>query len=460
MVKTPRARHSSRKKEPVTIELAPDQVSRLSDPAGSEIPEEPISRPAPSVSPEETTAQGGNEDMATKAEAVEDPGGDRTEPPSSRPGAYYTADDETSSPEITGPAPVSGAASRGGFGRALAAGIAGGVIALVLAGGLQRAGLIPALGNADEGQTLQSLRADVDALEQKVSAIDSGAVDAETIKQALQPANKRIGELAADLDKVKKDVAAARSADASGGSANSASLKSVEDRLAKLEQSLAAASKETPSAQAVDALGRKVDTLGQAAASNSDALGKLQERVSALDGKLAKQADEPNATAAVAASALKSAVERGGSFTAELDMFAAVAPGTPELADLRAFAAKGVPTRARLAAEVGTAAEKMLDATRETPDGDAGIVDRLLSSARSLVRVQPVGKVEGDSVGARIARFRNAVAGGDLAGAAEDYDALPEKAKAAGADFMSGLQARLKVDALAQKALASVLKTG
>ena len=45
-----------------------------------------------------------------------------------------------------------------------------------------------------------------------------------------------------------------------------------------LEQSLAAASKETPSAQAVDALGRKVDTLGQAAASNSDALGKLQER--------------------------------------------------------------------------------------------------------------------------------------------------------------------------------------
>jgi hypothetical protein len=52
------------------------------------------------------------------------------------------------------------------------------------------------------------------------------------------------------------------------------------------------------------------------------------------------------------------------------------------------------------------------------------------------------------------------VTGGDLAKAAEEYAALPEKAKAAGADFMAGLQARLKVDALAQKALASALKTG
>ena len=55
---------------------------------------------------------------------------------------------------------------------------------------------------------------------------------------------------------------------------------------------------------------------------------------------------------------------------------------------------------------------------------------------------------------------RDAVTGGDLAKAAEEYDALPDRAKAAGADFMAGLQARLKVDALAQKALASALKTG
>jgi hypothetical protein len=102
----------------------------------------------------------------------------------------------------------------------------------------------------------------------------------------------------------------------------------------------------------------------------------------------------------------------------------------------------------------------MLEAGRQAAASDGGVVDRLLASARSLVRVRPVGDVEGDGVSARIARFRNAVTGGDLARAAEEYGALPDKAKAAGADFMAGLQARLKVDALAQKALASALKAG
>jgi hypothetical protein len=210
----------------------------------------------------------------------------------------------------------------------------------------------------------------------------------------------------------------------------------------------------------VDALGEKVASLDRAAAANSDALGKLEQSVAALGGKVAEQANEPHATAAIAASALKSAIDRGGSFAAELDLFAAVAPGTPELGELRALAARGVPTRAQLAAEVGPVADGMLEAGRQAAASDGGVVDRLLASARSLVRVRPVGDVEGDGVSARIARFRNAVTGGDLARAAEEYGALPDKAKAAGADFMAGLQARLKVDALAQKALASALKAG
>jgi hypothetical protein len=210
----------------------------------------------------------------------------------------------------------------------------------------------------------------------------------------------------------------------------------------------------------VAALGQKVASLDRTAAANSDALKKLEQSVAALGGRVAEQANEPHATAAIAASALKSAIDRGGSFAAELEMFAAVAPDTPELGELRALAAKGVPTRAQLAAEVGQVTDKMQDAARPTPAGNGGVIDRLLSSARSLVRVRPVGNAEGDGVAARIARFRNAVTGGDLAKAAGEYAALPEKAKAAGADFMAGLQARLKVDALAQKALASSLKTG
>jgi hypothetical protein len=454
MVKTPRARHSSRKKEPVTIELGPDQVSRLADSA--EAAEE---NAAEAFTPESGTAAtpgaGATGEAAPTAEALDsDVLSDRP----STTASYYGAD--SASPPAGDPEPARPSSSTGGFGRPLAAGIAGGVIALLLAGGLQWAGLLPALGDAGDAAALQSLREDVGALEQKVAAFDAGAVDAETIKQALAPVGKRIDGLAGDLDKVKQDAAAATSAAASGGSAAAAALKDMRDRLAKLEEHVAAASKAGATTQTVDALGEKVASLDRAAAANSDALGKLEQSVAALGGKVAEQANEPHATAAIAASALKSAIDRGGSFAAELDLFAAVAPGTPELGELRALAARGVPTRAQLAAEVGPVADGMLEAGRQAAASDGGVVDRLLASARSLVRVRPVGDVEGDGVSARIARFRNAVTGGDLARAAEEYGALPDKAKAAGADFMAGLQARLKVDALAQKALASVLKAG
>jgi hypothetical protein len=454
MVKTPRARHSSRKKEPVTIELGPDQVSRLADSA--EAAEE---NAAEAFTPESGTAAtpgaGATGEAAPTAEALDsDVLSDRP----STTASYYGAD--SASPPAGDPEPARPSSSTGGFGRPLAAGVAGGVIALLLAGGLQWAGLLPALGDAGDAAALQSLREDVDALEQKVAAFDAGAVDAETIKQALAPVDKRIDGLAGDLDKVKQDAAAATSAAASGGSAAAAALKDMRDRLAKLEEHVAAASKAGATTQTVDALGEKVASLDRAAAANSDALGKLEQSVAALGGKVAEQANEPHATAAIAASALKSAIDRGGSFAAELDLFAAVAPGTPERGELRALAARGVPTRAQLAAEVGPVAGGMLGAGRQAAASDGGVVDRLLASARSLVRVRPVGDVEGDGVSARIARFRNAVTGGDLAKAAEEYGALPDKARAAGADFMAGLQARLKVDALAQKALASVLKAG
>jgi hypothetical protein len=452
MVKTPRARHSSRKKGPVTIELGPDQVSRLSDSVEPKAAETTTAHSA--YSPDESTAPAGDEQAATNADAVEDKGDDRAEARSG--GAYYAADDDAPSPEAAGSAQVASIAPQGSFGRSLAAGVAGGVIALLLAGGLQWAGLVPALGNAEDAASLQSLRADINGLEQKVAAFDAGTIDAETIRQALAPVDKRMGQLAADLDKVKTDAATVRPA----GALDSGALKSVQDRLAAVEQSVTAAGKALPSTQTVDALGQKVDALDKAAAGNGQELRKLQERVAALGGKVAEQASEPNATAAIAASALKSAIERGGSFTAELDTFAAVAPGTPELGELRALAAKGVPTRAQLSTEVGGVADRMLEATRDVPSSDAGVVDRLLASARSLVKVHPVGSVEGDGVAARIARFRNAVTGGDLTGASVEYDALPEKAKAAGVDFMARLQARVKVDALAQKALASALKTG
>jgi hypothetical protein len=460
MVKTPRARHSSKKKEPVTIELGPEEVSRLTD---SPTQPEMQAGSGPSTPPEEDIAataetpetEEEREEYADLRGAENDAGEDR--PRGFRAGSFDSWDAEAASaPSEEAPRP----AQRNGIGPALAAGVAGGVIALAIAGALQWAGLIPALGGSGNDAPLQSLRSEVEQLRQRVASFDQGAVNASTIRNALAPVNKRIDGLAGEVGRLKSDAADAKSAAATGVSAGSAALKDVQDRLAKLEQSVSAASKAAPSTEAVDALGRKVDTLGQKAAGNSETLQKLQADVEALNKKVAEQASEPRATAAVAASALKSAIDNGGSFSAELEMFAAAAPDAPELDQLRQLAAKGVPTRAQLASRVGQVADRMLEATRAPADGDAGVLGRLLDSARSLVKVRPVGKAEGDSVPARITRFENAVTAGDLARAADEYNSLPEKAKAAGAGFMTDLEARLKVDQLAQKALAGALKKG
>jgi hypothetical protein len=56
--------------------------------------------------------------------------------------------------------------------------------------------------------------------------------------------------------------------------------------------------------------------------------------------------------------------------------------------------------------------------------------------------------VEGTSPEAVVARIEDAVRNGDLATAAREWDALPEPAKAAGAQFKQKLDARLHVENL------------
>src|SRR5690606_22498128 len=113
----------------------------------------------------------------------------------------------------------------------------------------------------------------------------------------------------------------------------------------------------------------------------------------------------------VAASALKSAVESGSSFTDELETYAAIATDDPSIEALRPFAAEGIPTRAALSAEASQAAKQMLVATR--PATQDGVVDRLMASARSLITVRPVGNVEGDDPASIVARMETAVTDGD-----------------------------------------------
>jgi hypothetical protein len=124
---------------------------------------------------------------------------------------------------------------------------------------------------------------------------------------------------------------------------------------------------------------------------------------------------------------------------------------------LRAYAEKGVPTRTEIASQMDNAANAMV-AAAEPVDNNAGFFQRLLSSAESLVKVRPIGAVEGKGVPETVARMEVAVNQGDYAKALAEYGTLPEPVKAAGADFAGRLKARLDVEAQIDALISGAMK--
>ena len=106
---------------------------------------------------------------------------------------------------------------------------------------------------------------------------------------------------------------------------------------------------------------------------------------------------------------------------------------------------------------MNAAADAMVQAGR-TVDPNAGFLDRLWQSAQSLIKVRPVGEIEGTGVPATVARIEAAVAAGDYAKALAEYETLPADAKAAGAAFMGKVRTRLAADQAVDKALAAALR--
>ena len=101
-------------------------------------------------------------------------------------------------------------------------------------------------------------------------------------------------------------------------------------------------------------------------------------------------------------------------------------------------------------------ANAIVDSVNRT-DPNQSWSDRLMTSAKSLVKVRPVGNIEGDSVEAIAARMEDKVKNGDLPGAAAQWNDLPASAKQASAAFKQALEARIRVEDLVGSALSKAI---
>ena len=355
--------------------------------------------------------------------------------------------DDAPAAQIVEPAKVETAQARRGTG-ALTGGLVGAVLALAGAYGLQSSGLLPIQTNATS------------AVSDRVSALEAA------IASGTSNEGEKLAALSEEMSTLKDSVAALSQA---------AGNTSVADRVTALEQSASLATPATNGAE-MTALASRLATLeskvgeadesafNEALTTIKNALATeisgLKSDVSALKTQITEQASEPGLAAAVAATALRAAVDRGGAFAAELENLAAVQPDAPAIAALRSFAASGVPTRQVLTSEFEDAAQAMMAAS-EPLDPNATMFTKLMDSAKGLVKVRPVGTLEGNSAAARIARIGEALGKGDDAAVASEFAALPAPSRSAGAAFMERFNSRAEADRLIEEAVrAASVKAG
>jgi hypothetical protein len=133
---------------------------------------------------------------------------------------------------------------------------------------------------------------------------------------------------------------------------------------------------------------------------------------------------------AVAASALRGAVERGDAFAGELAIVKPFAPDAGAIAVLEPFAASGVPANNALGHELAALVRPVLRAAGATPP-NAGFLDRLQANAEKLVRIRPVGEeAKGDDRAAILTRAEQRASQGSIPGARAELNRLPPEARA------------------------------
>jgi hypothetical protein len=411
-------RRSKSDQEPLTIDLEVSSVAsdEKTETAAEQTVEATATEPATAVS--EDVASRIAEDNAAEAERV------ATE---AQTDASETADDartqaaaaafaeEPDHTETYSQAAAHQPPPKTSSSGALAAGILGGLITLLAAGGLQYAGIFPSL-SPERASSDAGLSAEIEAIKTQLAQAPAASAPAD-----LGPLEQRLAAL-------EKSPA---------GGADSAALKaqvdSLTNELAALKSELADARQST-----------------QASAS------ELASRLDAAEKKIEEPASDVQLARAVAVTALKTAIDRGGPFLAELDALKSVSADDPAVSGLAGDAATGVVSRADLIRDFPAAADSMLAATRGT-DPNQGIFGRLVDSASSAIRVRPVGSVEGTAPEAIVARIENKLANGDLKGAALEWETLPAEAKSADEGFKAKLDQRLRVEGLIDSAVAGAM---
>jgi hypothetical protein len=405
-----------RKRPPTVIDLPATEIPP--EPAAAEPPMEAKAEEAapPTVMPADTTPNQTAQEAAFEQASFEPPPPPPPEPP--RAEAEPAPDRKPSFAFVT-ERPSWSTAAPG------IAGVAGGIAVALL---FWLAGAFPGGPSAgpDPGPRLAAIEKQLNDLAARPAPAnaDPKAVDPKTVDDIATRLSKIEGAQAAPRAPVTDPVVLGRL------NAAEAATKSLADNAAALSRR----------AEATDA------TIRDTGAGIESRIGTLTATLTDVQNaaRAAAAGSDRASRLAIAASALRNAVERGDPFAAELAVVKPLAPDAGAAALLEPFAAAGVPAAAALGQELAALVRPMLRASGE-PSPDGGFLDRLQANAQKLVRIRPVDEEPGgDERAAILARVEQRAAQGNLAGAAAELDKLPADARLPFQPWLAKAQARNK----------------
>ena len=183
------------------------------------------------------------------------------------------------------------------------------------------------------------------------------------------------------------------------------------------------------------------------------ALKPLASKLTALESQLgavvesetARKANAKRIVMALELGNLKRVLNRGGPYAAELAEVKRVTGGSVDFSALEKFQTDGVPTNRQLRDEFSKLAYDIIRA--DNIKHDATTFERLLGSAKSLVRVRRADLPASDSSAeAIVARIEKLLKQGNLSGALEQAKKLSEKSIRPARSWLERVAARANVD--------------
>ncbi len=350
----------------------------------------------------------------------------------------------------------------------LAAAVAAGVLAAVIAGAT---GVYLA---SDGGGTPPQKATGVEpAPSGDVAVRGTGVAGPETAaRMPLAPPDRAADKTTAEVKELENRLAAMDTA-----------LTAINERIAALDRTVresvvasrAAAERADKVAHQFDEAKKSGDEQEAAQQLDRGALDDLASRIKAIESRqmtirqiqerldrLASTAGSPDKTVriAVAAAALRNAVERDRPFTVELAAAKTLGFEEGVLAALEPFAATGLPRRNDLFRELSALLPE-LRRLSAPPGQDLGYLDRLQASASRMLNIRPVKDEPGDDPPAVLSRVEVRMVQQDIDAIIAELDKLPAQAKELARPWRTRAQARRDaLEAARLVATASLAKLG